>query len=163
MSHALSLIALFFLGPHIPQSRTSRRFLSPAIAVRPMLAYETARRRAGRTVTRRAIAASEEWQQPRLGEAALVGGLVTLTLAASAPESTGGPLWNVSKIERAALGCAFVADYRVYTLGLRERTIIDSRIIEAETDAEAMAAAEKLVERTILSVDWRAPRWADQG
>jgi hypothetical protein len=45
-----------------------------------------------------------------------------------------------------------VADYRVYTLGLRDRTIIDSRIIEAETDAEAMAAAEKLVEENDLEV-----------
>jgi hypothetical protein len=51
----------------------------------------------------------------------------------------------------------------VYTLGRKDRHIIDSRIIEAETDAEAMAVAEKLVEQNDLEVwDRQAPRWADQ-
>jgi hypothetical protein len=54
-----------------------------------------------------------------------------------------------------------VADYRVYTLGLRDRTIVDSRIVEAETDAEAMAAAEKLVEENDLEV-WTGARRVGQ-
>jgi hypothetical protein len=45
----------------------------------------------------------------------------------------------------------------VYTLGLRERTIIDSRIIEAETDAEAMVTAKKLVQGNDLEV-WTGAR-----
>lgn len=47
-------------------------------------------------------------------------------------------------------------DYRVYTLG-REGHIVDSRIIEAATDADAMAAAEKLAEAGDLEV-WTGKR-----
>jgi hypothetical protein len=50
-----------------------------------------------------------------------------------------------------------VPDYRIYTLGLKEGRIIDSRIIGVETDAEAMAAAEKLVDQNDLEV-WTGTR-----
>jgi hypothetical protein len=54
-----------------------------------------------------------------------------------------------------------VADYRVYTLGKRDGQIVDSRIIEAETDAEAMTAAQTLVEQNDLEV-WTGKRRVGQ-
>jgi hypothetical protein len=45
-----------------------------------------------------------------------------------------------------------MADYRVYTIGLKEGRIIDSRLIEAATDEEAMAAAAKFLKENTLEV-----------
>jgi hypothetical protein len=53
-----------------------------------------------------------------------------------------------------------VADYRMYTLG-RDGHIVDSRIIEAETDDQAMIAAHNLVEQKALEV-WTGKRRVGQ-
>lgn len=44
-----------------------------------------------------------------------------------------------------------MTDYRVYTLG-REGNFVDSRLIEAESDEEAMIVAAKFVEKNDLEV-----------
>jgi hypothetical protein len=50
-----------------------------------------------------------------------------------------------------------MADYRIYTLGKRDHKIVNARIIEATTDAEALAAAKELRSDNDLEV-WTGTR-----